>query len=411
MTVIETRTRLQRRLVPLQAGTFASGLLLWLATEKLFMAEIGFDAAQIGVMAAAYAVVTPMVEIPSGILADRWSRKGLLMVAYAALLAATLTGGLSTGVVSYIASMLFFSIFFALHSGTTEAMLYDTVLEETGNSERYEAISGRLRALSSIALLAGALAGGWLAAATSPRTTFFATLPLLALSLAFLAAFREPRLHRTEQHPSLPQQVATTYRAVLRNQRLLPVAGYLIFTGVLLMAIWEFNQLWLLQSAAPVAIYGPFMALLFLADVAGGLLAGRVSLERPAVLGVVLVLLGGASLLLIADVHIAMVTIAMMTILLLLAVVGIYVNRLLQDGVPSEIRAGVGSGIGAFTWILFTPTALGFGALTETRGVQASGWLLTGVAVTAGVLLVKIVRDRRQPTASIPNRAVERIGV
>ena len=197
---------------------------------------------------------------------------------------------------------------------------------------------------------------------------------------------------------------------MLRTERLLPVAGYLILTGTLAMAIWEFNQLWLLQSAAPVAIYGPFMALLFLADVAGGLLAGRVSLERPAVLGVVVVLLGAASLLLVAGVHIAMVTIGLMTILLLLAVVGIYVNRLLQDRVSSDIRAGVGSGIGAFTWILFTPIALGFGALTQTRGVQASGWLFVGVAVTAALLLVKIVHDRRRATASIPHRAVERIG-
>ena len=170
-------TRLQRRLLPLQAGTLTGGLLLWPATEKLFMGVIGFNATQIGIMAAAYAMVTPIVEIPSGILADRWSRKGLLMLAYAALLAATLTGGLSTGVVSYITSMLFFSIFFALHSGTSEAVLYDMVLEETGDSERYEATSGRLRALSSTALLAGALVGGWLAAATSPRTTFFAPCP------------------------------------------------------------------------------------------------------------------------------------------------------------------------------------------------------------------------------------------
>ena len=38
------------------------------------MSEIGFDPASVGVMAAAYAAVVPIIEIPSGILADRWSR-------------------------------------------------------------------------------------------------------------------------------------------------------------------------------------------------------------------------------------------------------------------------------------------------------------------------------------------------
>ena len=197
---------------------------------------------------------------------------------------------------------------------------------------------------------------------------------------------------------------------MLRAQRILPVAGYLILTGTLAMAIWEFNQLWLLQSAAPVAFYGPFMALLFLADVAGGLLAGRVALERPAVLGVVVVLLGVASLLLVAEVHIAMVTVGLMVILLLLAVVGTYVNRLLQDRVSSDIRAGVGSGIGAFTWTVFTPIALGFGTLTQVRGVQAAGWLLVVIVATAALLLVKIIRDRRRDIAPMSPLAAEHVG-
>ena len=392
-------TRLQRRLLPLHAANFAGGLLLWPPTEKLFMSGIGFTAAQIGVMAAAYAVLTPIIEVPSGILADRWSRKGLLILAYSALLAATLCGGLSSSVPSYITSMLFFSVFFGLQSGTVDAIVYDTVLEETGSSDRYQIISGRLRALSSLGLLAGALAGGALATASSPRTTFFATVPFLALCVIFLAAFREPLLHRRQQRPSLWQQIATTSRAVLRTQALLPVAGYLMVTGMLSMIVWEFNQLWLLHLAAPVAVYGPFMALLFLADVVGGLVAGRVPLERPAVLSVVVSLLASSSLLLVVAGHLGLVAAGLFSTLLLLAVVGVYVNRLLHDAVPSEIRAGVGSGIGAFTWILFTPTALGFGAFAQTGGVHSAGWLLVAAATASAGLLIKITADRRRHAA------------
>jgi hypothetical protein len=41
--------------------------------EKLFMTTIGFSPASVGVMAAVYAVVVPVLEVPSGVLADRWS--------------------------------------------------------------------------------------------------------------------------------------------------------------------------------------------------------------------------------------------------------------------------------------------------------------------------------------------------
>ena len=77
---------LGRRLLPLQIAMGLQGMLLWLPIEKLFMTQIGFDAASVGVMAAAYAAVVPLLEVPSGILADRWSRSWVMILATLALL-------------------------------------------------------------------------------------------------------------------------------------------------------------------------------------------------------------------------------------------------------------------------------------------------------------------------------------
>ena len=85
---------LARRLLPLQIGTL-QGLILWVPIEKLFMTQIGFDAASVGAMAAAYAAVVPLLEVPSGILADRWSRSRLMVLACVALMVSSLLGGLS----------------------------------------------------------------------------------------------------------------------------------------------------------------------------------------------------------------------------------------------------------------------------------------------------------------------------
>lgn len=62
---------LRRRLLPLHVAAALLHVGLWVPIEKLFMTEIGFTAATVGVMAAAYAAMVPIVEIPSGILADR----------------------------------------------------------------------------------------------------------------------------------------------------------------------------------------------------------------------------------------------------------------------------------------------------------------------------------------------------
>jgi MFS family permease len=76
------------------AGFFL-GINFWAPVEKLFLNKIGFIAASIGLLAATYAVVVPFLEIPSGILADRWSRRGVLMIADLALAASAVLGGIA----------------------------------------------------------------------------------------------------------------------------------------------------------------------------------------------------------------------------------------------------------------------------------------------------------------------------
>ena len=76
------------------------GLILWVPVEKLFMSEIGFTPASVGVMAAAYAAVVPLLEVPSGVLADRWSRNRIMVLAWKLLhdaVPSTIRAGVSSG--------------------------------------------------------------------------------------------------------------------------------------------------------------------------------------------------------------------------------------------------------------------------------------------------------------------------
>ena len=68
-------------------------------------------------MAAAYAALVPIVEIPSGVIADRWSRRGVLMIAGLSLAVSTLVGGLSHNVPTYIAGAMVLGVYFAMYSG------------------------------------------------------------------------------------------------------------------------------------------------------------------------------------------------------------------------------------------------------------------------------------------------------
>ena len=109
----------------------------------------------------------------------------------------------------------------------------------------------------------------------------------------------------------------------------------------------------------------------------GGLLAGRLRLERPATLAAVSALVTLASVALTMTTSVIVVTIAQATLALLIVVASIHVTRLLHDAVPSAIRTGVASGASAISWMVFLPIALAFGMVSTQQGVHAAGWILT----------------------------------
>ena len=392
---------LRRRLRPLYVATFLQGLALWVPIEKLFMSSIGFDAATIGVMAAVYAVVVPIFEVPSGVLADRWSRRGVLLIGtVAAALSATI-GGLSQNIATYLVAAVFLGVFFAMQSGTLESIVYDTILEETGGSDDFERVVGRVRLVESVALVASALAGGAIAEFAPLRLTYFLTAPLLVAACVVLLAFREPTLHKVEEAQPLRRQVATTYRTLLQRGRLRLVVALTVAGSLLIQGMLEFGPLWLIALTVPAFWYGPHWAGLTAALGLGGLVGPHRWMTRRWAAAVLAAATVGCCLVLIMSWSAVLVVVAQVLLTLLVVAVSIPVMRQLHDAVPSTVRAGVASGVGTLTWITFVPFALVIGVISDRAGVENAGWLLLGIGAVAGVLmLVVLPRAPVEPVAA-----------
>jgi predicted MFS family arabinose efflux permease len=388
---------LTKRLLPLYAASFFQALALWVPIEKLFMTSIGFTAASVGVMAAVYAVVVPVLEVPSGVLADRWSRRGVLVLASLAAIAAVVVGGLSQSVPVYMVSAVFLGVFFALQSGTLESIVYDTVLEETGDSKGFESTIGRVRLIESVGLVTSALAGGLIAQVAPLQVTYFLTVPLLIVSALLLLLFREPRLHKTDEPEPLRAQIGATYRTILTGGHLrlvilLTIAGSLLMQGML-----EFGPLWLVALLVPPFLYGPHWAGLTGALGVGGLLGSRAWLTGRVAIPLLGVAVVACGVILAVSQH-ALVVVGVQVLLTLLVVaVSIPVTRSLHDSVPSTIRAGVASGVGTLTWLAFVPFALLVGGVSEQAGVGRAGWVFVVVGVAAAVLML-VVLPRARPS-------------
>jgi MFS family permease len=390
-----TPRTLARRLLPLQIGVALQGLILWVPIEKLFMTQIGFDAASVGVMAAAYAAVVPLLEVPSGILADRWSRSWVMILGCVALMISSLLGGMSHSVIAYVIAAMILGIYFAFSSGTVDSIVYDTVVEETGSNALYEKWIGRTRAVESAAFVLSSLAGGVLAQYTSARFTYFVTIPLVGLAIIAFLRFHEPRLHQAAERVTLRSHIALTFRTMITSRAVLRVLLLVAAAGLLTQAVFEFGPLWLVAQAAPAVLYGPYWAVLVSTFGIAGLLIAKLNLERRLMLAALIILSLTASLLLTWTRSLTVLVAAQVVLGLVLAIIGIHAGRLMHDAVPSSIRAGVSSGAGTMTWVLFLPFSLVFGWAAQENGVHWSGFMLAGAVVVVGVLLVVSVRASR----------------
>ncbi len=208
-----------RRLRPLFWAAFFQSFVFWYAVELLLAKHIGVSDYSVGLVTAATSVATVLVEVPAGILADAWSRKGVLIIASGFSLVSTLFGVIADSPWQFYVFFVSWGIFYALYTGTYESITYDVLLEETGSGREYERVYGMVGRFESAALVSSSVIGGFLAI-LGIRVPFFATIPMLVLSIVFLLIFREPVIHKAHDQSVVPlgKKFASTIGVVFSSK-------------------------------------------------------------------------------------------------------------------------------------------------------------------------------------------------
>lgn len=372
---------LTRRLRPLYFAAFLQSFMLWYAVEKLFMRSIGFDDSDIGFMVAVYSVAMLVIDIPSGLLADRWSRKGVLIVASLALTGAALVGGVSNSIGAYLFSAILWGAFYACYAGMYESTVYDTLAEENQPTTLYRKVYGKIQMADSAGLVTGGLASIVVATQMGLRETYFLSVPFALLSILALLAFREPRLHKnTEQH-SIFVQIRHTFLAITRNNRAVPVVLSLILKSTVLFMMFEFAQLWLIALEAPTGFFGFAGALLYAAIGFGGWGAQHLHATSPKrttlILGCILASIGG----LIVAHNIVAVAVLQFVFIGSMVALSIALSNMLHDLLPSHLRASAASATSTLGRLLIIPLALLFGYVSEHFSIFSATYILLALAL------------------------------
>ncbi|HSW36766.1 MAG TPA: MFS transporter [Candidatus Saccharimonadales bacterium] len=387
------------RITKLCLSNFLTGLVFWYGIEKLFMKSIGIDAVGIGAASAVILIFTIVFDIPAGILADKWSRKAIIIVSTLCLGIASVILGLSNGLSAYLIGYGFYGIYIVCTSGIEQAIMYDSLHEE-GRSNEYSKIMGRAYALFLVGAGVANIASGFIAKFWGLRFAFFAALIPCFLNIILLIGLKEPTFHKNQNKEKVLRQLVASSRtigavAILRSLILVSSVMFALETFKS-----EFSQLYMLRFVSSAVALGLLWAAYAFTWALGSFLAHRLQSKLSLLIMVSLMLLIALG----STTSVWGIGIFMVEAVLSGAIYNL-IEMNVQNATPSEVRASVMSVMSTLGRLVALPAVFFFGWIIRTYDVF---WALRSVALFSFILLIYwVLVGRKRIAGSIATEPAE----
>jgi MFS family permease len=186
---VTTPASIQRTYLVLLLGNTLAASLIW-GINTIFLLDAGLSNLEAFAANAAFTGGMVVFEVPTGIVADTVGRRASYLLGTLTLTGSTLLYVLLWQIEApfwqWAVVSLLLGLGFTFFSGAVEAWLVDA-LTATGFTGRMESVFGRGQVVSGAAMLAGSVAGGFLAEQTSLGVPF--VLRAVILVVMFALAF------------------------------------------------------------------------------------------------------------------------------------------------------------------------------------------------------------------------------
>ena len=364
--------------------------------ERLFWQARGAGVQQVIYCEIIYALTVTLLEVPSGVLADRFGRKRMLLVCGVLDVAELVILLFARDFWVFALAVFLAGVGRALSSGSGNALLYDSLLAD-GRQEGFEKLLGRLSAIDIIGTIAAALTGGLLAERFGFEFNYI--ISACAMSAAFLVilTLKEPPMATRpegELTGSLPY--AKQALSLFREE---PLVLLYCLTGTVLGACMiyldEFWQLLMEELHFPVALFGAVSAGLFLCRVPGSLLAYKLKGRlRYRAIFLAILAVSAAGYCAVALTRSILCLIPMAVMFLAAGLTEPLVSGYLHHRAESQTRATAESFASLGLRVLSMPAGLVFG-FVSTRFSVFAGFLPLGVICAVWVFVFMVMHRKR----------------
>lgn len=358
--------------------SFFDDFILIYPLYTLMFADAGLKPAKVASLLIAWSLTAFLLEIPAGVIADRYPRRRVLLAGIAARATGYLFWVLIPNYFGFLIGFILWGIKSALTTGTLEALTYDE-LARLEKLPAYARLTGRMGAVGIFGTVAASFGASLLA---RHEYSFVLWLSIAAILVSGAAIYSLPKVKIVKEvtEAGYMSYLKDGLRAVARK----PTVLYLVlFMSVVagLGAVDEYFNLFLREKGLTNMMIAFWLGVINLFAAAGSLLAHKLEDKKFAANAA---LFGWAALLLLISFSPKMLAAILLGLYaMFFAAVGVLFNTHLQKHISDQTRATTTSvsGFGSELFAMLSFAIVGFGA-------NRSGYVFSFRLVAVSVVMV-----------------------
>jgi len=247
----------------------------------IYFQQTGLSYLQLSWLLAIWGAAVLLVEVPSGLLADLWSRKWSLVIGMVLKGAGFLVWLVRPDFTGFAVGFMLWGFQEAICTGTTEALLYD-MLKDSEEESRFVEISGKGVLVGRLGVVLSVLLGGWVFSLDPALVMVASAVSMVAAALCAALLARPRSAHRGVPHAAgfrvHLRAVLASVQAAAAVKGMLPLVLFGSLSIVVYGVLDEYDFLFAQHRGVPVALVGVWGAGRFILEGLGAGLAHR--LER-----------------------------------------------------------------------------------------------------------------------------------
>ncbi|MCK8060934.1 MULTISPECIES: MFS transporter [unclassified Fusibacter] len=236
--------RLKANILLIYGYYFFRSFIFAYVVERLYWRSRGISITQTVYLEFIYAAVVMLLEVPSGVWADRFSRSKLVVFSATLNLINAVIMVYAFGFGAFAFAIALSGVYGALSSGSVNALIYDS-LKELKTTERFEKVIGRIKAIRYASGLIAALVGSALAHYSGLVTPYRLSVVSCVISMILAMFLLEPKRSDNVQEEQVSLKTGQILGLSLTTLRSNPFLKQVLVSGALVGSVMiYFDEFW-----------------------------------------------------------------------------------------------------------------------------------------------------------------------